>query len=79
VIGQMILTYSTGALTGRFGSSLIICDFLLSSQWQPIISPDNRGSTVLDVLENESDSSKVRKKDWLLIWAHYRYLMYIIK
>jgi hypothetical protein len=45
----MILTYSTGALTGRFGSSSIIRDFLLSGQWQPVISPDNRGSTVLQL------------------------------
>jgi hypothetical protein len=43
----MILTYSMGALTGRFGSSSIIRDFLLSSQQQLVISPDNRGSTVL--------------------------------
>jgi hypothetical protein len=42
----MILTCSTLALTGRFGSSSIIRDFLLSGQRQPVISPDNTGSTV---------------------------------
>jgi hypothetical protein len=42
----MILTYSTGGLTGCFGSSSIIRDFLLSGQRQPAISPYNGGSTI---------------------------------
>jgi hypothetical protein len=43
MICQMILTYMYGGINGSY---LIIRDFLLSSQWQPVISPDNRGSTV---------------------------------
>jgi hypothetical protein len=59
MIWQMILTYSTGALTGRFGSSSIICDFLLFGQRQPVISPDNRGSTIVWILRVSVDCWRV--------------------
>jgi hypothetical protein len=39
----MILTYTYGGINRSFS---IIRDSLLSGQRQPVISPDNRGSTV---------------------------------
>jgi hypothetical protein len=41
------ITLTPSELPGVFRLSSIIRDFLLSGQWQPVISPVNRGSTVL--------------------------------
>jgi hypothetical protein len=42
----MILTYTYGGINSLFLGRLRLSMILLSGQRQPVISPDNRGSTV---------------------------------